>query len=115
MIHELCRGESWGEETNLTEKCKEIFIKIGFIVAPPFWACGLNDDTPHWEEWESFDEALEWAIEMATDEDFVGSAVAFGDRELPLGEAVTNTYCLINQIDAPTWSLSRGRRNPFAP
>ena len=105
MIHSLCQGEVYQNDEQLEAKCSNIMMEIGFTVVPPF-----QDRDGNWTEWKSPIHCLEWAMEMALDEDLIGST----QRELPLGEIVTNVYCLMNDINAPTWSIG-AMRNPFAP
>lgn len=105
MIHSLCQGELYKDDEQLEEKCDDVFDRIEFILAPPF-----QDKNGEWTEWESFNHCLEWAMEMALDEDFIGST----DREISLGEVVTNVYCLMNNISSPTWG-NGAMKNPFAP
>lgn len=105
MIHSLCQGEVYENDDQLEDKCNKVFSEIDFIFAPPF-----QDRDGNLTDWKSFDHCLEWAMEMALDEDFIGQ----DDRKLPLGEVVTNVYCLINEISAPTWG-NGAMRNPFAP
>lgn len=57
------------------------------------------------------DEHLIHCESMATDEDLIGHNRL---DELTMAEAVTNAYCLMNDIPAPTWSNS-AMRNPLAP
>ena len=46
---------------------------------------------------------LKDAVEMASDEDNVGGAVAFGERDLTLAEVTINTYCLYLEMPSPTF------------
>ena len=48
---------------------------------------------------------LKDAIEIASDEDMVGSGVAFGERDLYLSEIAINTYCLYLEMPSPTTGL----------
>lgn len=113
MIHSLCRGKHYDEiPSDLEEYCKGIFFQMKFQTVPPYFDGGLNGDNT-WKEWDSFEECLHYACEMATDEDLVGSSATQGDRKLSLGEVVTNVYCLMNNISAPTWG-NGAMRNPFA-
>lgn len=48
------------------------------------------------------DSNLQPVIEGAMDEDMVGSAVAFGDRDLPLAEVISNVYCMLLEMPSPT-------------
>ena len=48
---------------------------------------------------------LKDAVEMASDEDKVGGAVAFGERDLTLAEVTINTYCLYLEMPSPTTGL----------
>jgi len=110
MIHHLCGDEIYSDDNQLESKAREIFRVINFEVCPPFVDNGLNGNGDL--VYPKFDGLLEWAFEMALDEDFVGSAVPSDDRELPLAEAITNVYCLMCNIPAPTWSMG-GMLNPF--
>lgn len=105
MIHSLCKGQKFEDYKQLENVCNDVFDKIEFVLAPPF-----QDKNGEWIEWSSFDHCLQWAMEMALDEDLIGS----NDREISLGEAVTNVYCLMNDISAPTWGIG-AMKNPFAP
>ena len=58
------------------------------------------------KEWET--DPLDWAIEMARDEDFIGH----NNANPPLVMIAVNVFCLLEEIPAPTWSFQR--KNPFA-
>lgn len=105
MIHSLCKGQTYEDDDQLRRECDDVFKKIGFILAPQYKA-----ENGNWIQWESFGQCMAWAMEMATDEDLVGH----NRKELSLGEIMTNVYCLMNDINAPTWSIG-AMRNPFAP
>lgn len=110
FIHSLCRGQYLSDGVvTLKERCIDVFRTIRFEIVPPYFDGGLNGSN-EWKEWDSFEDALEWAVEMATDEDLIGS----NNDNLSMGEAVTNVYCLMNGIDAPTWSMGKGMKNPFS-
>lgn len=99
IIQRIC-----GDETNTTDLkkvCEDVFDKINFVVVPPF------QTGDGWDEWESFNKALDWAVEMAQDEDMVGH-----NREPTLSEAVINVYCLMNDIPSPTTTMGQ-MRTPF--
>ena len=103
-IHEVCRD---GDEFS-KDSVKRVFDSIGYKIAETFTEY-RGDGEYYAKPWDSQDQALDWAMEMATDEDFVGSAM----REVPLAEKVTNVYCLLEEISAPTWSMG-GMRSPFS-
>ena len=83
------RVMGWEEEV---KAISSIFEEIGF-------------DYGIYPEWP-----LKDAIEMASDEDQVGGAACFGDRDLSLAEVAVNTYCLYLDIPSPTttggWMMS---------
>ena len=81
---------------------QNVFDTIGYTVPSTF-----VDYDGTVKEWET--DPLNWAIEMAQDEDFVGAY----RENVPVSETVTNIYCLLEQIDAPTWSMSVRMKNPF--
>ena len=104
MIHSLCRGQNL-EDCDLKEKCESVFQIIGFRTVPPF------SNGEGFEEWDSFESALNWAVEMGCDEDMIGNC----RENPPLGEVVTNVYCLMNDIPSPTANPTGDMRNPFSP
>lgn len=71
-------------------------------------------------DWIDFDYGIypDWdlkdAIEIASDEDFVGSAVAFGERDLTLSEVAINVYCMYLEMPSPTFG-NGALINPLAP
>lgn len=102
-IHEVCKDmNEWDKSTIL-----QVFDHIGYLIPNTF--TDYNEDgEPFKNEWESKISALEWAMEMAGDEDFVGH-----NRKPQTSEYITNVYCLLEEIPAPTWSMSLRFKNPF--
>ena len=111
-IHDIVKNDmkvpAIMSEVDLNSVCRTVFEKINFETVPPFVDNGLNGDGSL-KEWESFDQALEWAMGMAGDEDLVGA-----NRTPTPAELVTNVYCLMCSIPAPTWNIG-AMRNPLAP
>lgn len=109
LIHDIC-GTT--ESENLKENCEIIFKEIGFTNPAPFIDYDENGEE-FLNEWDSFTDALNWAVDMATDEDLIGANATNDERKLLLAEAVTNVYCLMQGIQAPTWK-GFGLKNPFS-
>lgn len=103
LIHSLCRGQNL-EDYDLKERCESVFRIIGFRSVPPY------SDGYELKEWDSFESALNWAVEMGVDEDMIGNC----RENPPMGEAVTNVYCLMNDIPSPTANPLGAMRNPFS-
>ena len=102
-IHLLCADEVCNYDiADLKKRTLDVFKQIGFEKVPPVY--GWVDGEWKLIKNESFSEALDWALEYAIDEDFIGQY----REDLPMGEAITNVYCLMVQIEAPTWSLAMG-------
>lgn len=106
MIHHLCGDEIYSDDEQLESKAREIFRIINFEVCPPYVNNGLNGNGEL--VYPKFDGLMEWALEMCLDEDLVGSS----DRKYTLAELITNVYCLMCDIPAPTWSIGP-MVNPF--
>ena len=95
-IHKLTKGElvlQKSEEDSpvrlmsnedVERRIREVFSVINYDY-------GIYDDSN-----------LKPVIEGAMDEDMVGSAVAFGDRDLPLAEVISNVYCMLLEMPSPT-------------
>lgn len=92
-----------GMDGDLRDVCKKTFQELN--IHPKLWF--ISGDKI--DRFPTLDHALEWACEMANDEDLVGH-----NRNPSLAEAVTNVYCLLEEIPAPTWS-NGAMRNPLAP
>ena len=106
LIHHLCGDEVYKDDEQLENRCSEIFRAIGFEICPPYVDNGLNGNGEL--VYPKFDGLMEWALEMCLDEDLVGSS----DRKYTLAELITNVYCLMCDIPAPTWSIGP-MVNPF--
>lgn len=109
MIHSLCKGQTLQEASSLIEledRCKDIFFTIRFERVPPY-----IDGDGQMVEWESFDDAFKWAIGMGLDEDLIGHN---REDDITMAEAVTNVYCLMNDIPSPTFG-NGAMKNPLAP
>lgn len=103
-IHEICRGmEDFDKGTVM-----QVFDYIEYEIPS---TCTDYDENgnPIQVEWES-NKAIAWAMEMAQDEDFVGNCA----ENIPVAELITNVYCLLEEIPAPTWSMSLQFKNPFS-
>lgn len=101
-IHEICKDmDEWSPSTVI-----QVFDHIGYLIPETF--TNYNEDGEFQDNWASKEDALKWAIEMAMDEDFVGHC-----REPSISEYITNVYCLLEEIPAPTWSMSLRMKNPF--
>lgn len=103
MIHELCKGQNL-DDFDLKARCESVFHIIRFESVPPF------SDGVELKEWDSFESALNWAVEMGCDEDMIGNC----RENPPMGEVVTNVYCLMNDIPSPTTNPVGAMRNPFS-
>lgn len=103
-IHDVCR--------NMEEFNKDIVISVFSIIKytiPATFTEYAGNGKYFQKPWDSEDEALNWAIEMAQDEDFVGS----GRESVAVAELVTNVYCLLEEISAPTWNKGLSMKSPF--
>ena len=107
-IH-LKYGESKVDMRTFKQDCLKIFDDISFKTAPSFHDFD-DEGNPVIKKWDSFESCLDWAIEMGVDEDLIGNGASV--EAVPLSEAVTNVYCLMNDIPAPTWSAG-GMVTPF--
>lgn len=103
-IHDVCRDV---EEFN-KDAVVSVFSTINYSIPPTFTEYA-GDGKYFDKEWDSEDQALTWAIEMAQDEDFVGS----GRDSVKVAELVTNVYCLLEEISAPTWAKGLYLKSPF--
>ena len=103
-IHDVCRNvEEFNKDAVLS-----VFSTINYSIPATFTEYA-GDGEYFDKEWDSEDQALSWAIEMAQDEDFVGS----GRDTIPVAEQVTNVYCLLEEISAPTWAKGLNLKSPF--
>lgn len=102
-IHEICRGmEEFDKGTVL-----QVFDYIEYEI--PSTYTDYENGKPYQCEWATEDRALNWAMEMAQDEDFVGNCA----ENVAVAELITNVYCHLEEIPAPTWSMSLRFKNPF--
>lgn len=118
-IHEIC-SEMPNLEENETlslSTVHQVFDTIGYLIPDAPTETNLKGE--NWYNHTTYDDAQrlyrEHIIEMSMDEDIVGHDVAMGYRKLPVGEAITNVYCLFEDIPAPQWHMSVRMKNPFSP
>lgn len=99
-IHEICKDINECSKSTILQ----VFDHIGYLIPNTF--TNYKDGVAFKDEWTI--DPLEWAMEMANDEDFIGH-----NRQAPVSEYITNIYCLLEEIPAPTWSMSLYMKNPF--
>ena len=66
------------------------------------------------DEISTIREIFDLIVEIVSDEDFVGSAVAFGERDLTLSEVAINVYCMYLEMPSPTFG-NGALINPLTP
>ena len=104
-IHEICKDMETDSFTKST--VMQVFDYIGYEI--PLTYTEYENGQPYKCDWVTEERAIKWAMEMARDEDFIGAY----RENVPVSELITNTYCLLEEIPAPTWSMSLRFKNPF--
>ena len=102
-IHEICKGMSEFDKSTILQVFEYMEYEI------PSTYTDYENGNPYQCDWVTQERAIDWAMEMAQDEDFVGNCA----ENVPVAELITNVYCLLEQIPAPTWSMSLRFKNPF--
>ena len=102
-IHEVCKDMEDYDKGIIMN----VFDTIGYTI--PLTYTSYENGKPYKCDWVTEERAINWAMEMATDEDLVGSA----RESVPVSEKITNVYCLLEEIPAPTWAMSVRMKNPF--
>ena len=100
-IHKLTEGElvlqkSEGDAPVRVMSDQELELRVREVFSQINYDYGIYDDSN-----------LGVVIEGAMDEDMVGSGVAFGDRDLPLSEVISNVYCMLLEMPSPTTTGGR--------
>lgn len=98
-IRELCGDQLVSAKSETDEPIKILsFDEVASKILEIFDE--IDFDFGIYPDWEVPD-----CLEMAMDEDMVGSGATFGDRDLTLSEVVVNCYCLYLEMPSPTTGL----------